>query len=94
MPPFCLTTRQSLYKHSLYPVNKMQQLNTLFLQHSNSLETHLHRSTPVQLERGMEIKTTYKKVSSEKVQNDVQDTLLISATDLTQETFVIELSAS
>lgn len=71
----------------------MQQLNTLFLQHSNSLETYLHRSTPVQLERGMEIKDTCKEVCSEKVQNDVQDTLLISATDLTQETFVIKLSA-
>lgn len=30
----------------------MQQLNTLFLQHSNGLETYLHRSTLVQLEKG------------------------------------------
>lgn len=72
----------------------MQQLNTLLLQPSNSLEIHLHRSTPFQLERGMEIKTTYNEVYSEKVQNDALDTLLISVTDLTQETFVIELSAS
>lgn len=72
----------------------MQQLNTLFLQHNNSLQTHLHRSTPVQLERRMETKNTCNKVSNEKVQNYVQDSLLISATDLTQETFVIKLSAS
>lgn len=50
----------------------MQQLNTLSLQHNNSLETHLHRSTPVQLERGKEIKDTRNKVSSEKAQNYVQ----------------------
>lgn len=72
----------------------MQQLNTLFLQHNNPPETHLHRSATVQLERGMEIKNTCNKVSGEKVQNDAHDISLISATDLTQETFVIELSAS
>lgn len=72
----------------------MQQLNTLFLQHSNSLETHLHRSTSVQLETRLETKNTCNKVSNEKAQNYIQDSLLISATDLTQETFVIELSAS
>lgn len=72
----------------------MQQLNTLFLQHNNSLETHLHRSTSVQLETRLETKNTRNKVSNEKAQNYIQDSLLISATDLTQETFVIELSAS
>lgn len=72
----------------------MQQLNTLFLQHNNSLETHLHRSTSVQLETRLETKNTCNKVSNEKAQNYIQDSLLISATDLTQETFVIELSAS
>lgn len=72
----------------------MQQLNTLFLQHNNSLETHLHRSTSVQLETRLETKNTCNKVSNEKAQNYIQDSLLISATDLTQEIFVIELSAS
>lgn len=72
----------------------MQQLNTFFLQHNNSLETHLHRSTSVQLETRLETKNTRNKVSNEKAQNYIQDSLLISATDLTQETFVIELSAS
>lgn len=72
----------------------MQQLNTLFLPHNNSLETHLHRSTSVQLETRLETKNTRNKVSNEKAQNYIQDSLLISATDLTQETFVIELSAS
>lgn len=72
----------------------MQQLNTLFLQHNNSLATHLHRSTSVQLETRLETKNTRNKVSNEKAQNYIQDSLLISATDLTQETFVIELSSS
>lgn len=67
MPPFFLTTGQYLQAFFIHPVNKIQQLNTLFLQHTNSLKTHQHRSTPVQLERGMEIKNTCNKVFSEKV---------------------------
>lgn len=70
----------------------MQQLNTLFLNHTNSLETYLHTSIPVQLERGMEIKNTHNEVSSEKGILDIILHLFISATDLTQETFVIKLS--